>query len=81
MTPGIQQIHTSFLRAAARSHLRERGLSYRLAAPLLGVHFTHLHYVMSGKRDSVSLLEKILRLPSATESLPGPTHFLRLSNS
>ena len=49
--------------AICREILRDRDLTLRAAAPLLGVHFGHLHKVLSGKRDSASLLKRIWRLP------------------
>lgn len=46
--------------------LRDKGWSLRTAAPLLGVHFTHLHYVLQGRRKSRRLLAAIEELPSRT---------------
>ena len=39
--------------------LKSAGLSYRQAAPLLGVTYVHLSYVLNGHRDSRSLLRRI----------------------
>lgn len=39
--------------------LKKAGLSYRKAAPILGVHFTHLDRVLQGRRESKSLLKRI----------------------
>lgn len=39
--------------------LKGLGLSYRKAAPILGVHFTHLDRVLQGRRESKSLLKRI----------------------
>ncbi len=41
-----------------------KGWTCRTAAPLLGVHFTHLHKVLIGRRESQSLLNRVLALPS-----------------
>lgn len=49
---------------AAKKHLHEIGWSYRTAAVVLGVHFTHLARVLTGKRTSKSLLRRIYDLPS-----------------
>ncbi len=47
--------------------LKEKGYSYRRAAPLLGVHFTHLDRVLQGHRESASLLRRIEELPARKE--------------
>ena len=43
--------------------LREKGWSYRTAAPVLEVHWTHLNRVLQGERISKSLLKRIEALP------------------
>lgn len=43
--------------------LKQRGWSYRAAAPLLGVTYQHICLVMTGKRQSRRLLAKIEKLP------------------
>ena len=43
--------------------LREKGWSYRNAAPVLGVHFSHLDRVLQGHRESKALLARIESLP------------------
>lgn len=39
--------------------LKERGWSYRTAAPVLGVQFSHLFRVLKGERKSSALLKRI----------------------
>lgn len=39
--------------------LKKHGLSYRRAAILFGVHFTHLDRVLQGRRESQALLDQI----------------------
>jgi len=46
-----------------RSMLRAKGWTLRTAAPLLGVHFSHLHHVLTGSRHSAALLARIEKLP------------------
>jgi len=46
-------------RNAAKQKLKNLGLSYRKAAPLLGVTYPHLSYVLNGHRDSRRLLQAI----------------------
>lgn len=46
-----------------RDDLRRKGWSLRAAAPLLGVHFSHLHHVLKGRRESRALLARIEHLP------------------
>lgn len=43
--------------------LHDKGYSLRLAAPVLGVHFRHLHEVLQGRRKSRRLLRAIEALP------------------
>ncbi len=47
----------------AKQVLKAKGYSYRQAAPVLGVHFTHLAKVLTGDRISASLLRRISDLP------------------
>jgi hypothetical protein len=48
---------------AAKRALAIRGWSYRTAAPLLHVKFTHLAKVLAGYRQSRALLQRIDALP------------------
>lgn len=48
---------------AAKAHLRAGGWTYRTAAPELGVHWAHLAKVLTGRRTSRALLERIHQLP------------------
>lgn len=50
----------------AKKSLRTKGWSYRTAAPLLGVHYTHLCQVLTGRRKSRRLLAAIEALPIRT---------------
>lgn len=52
-------------RALAKRTLKERGWSYRRAAPRLGVTYQHLCLVLTGRRESSRLLEQIANLPEA----------------
>lgn len=47
----------------AKAKLKDLGWTYRAAAPVLGVHFTHLCLVLNGHRVSRRLLTKIAQLP------------------
>ena len=47
----------------AKQVLKARGWTYRQAAPVLGVHFTHLAKVLTSRRVSASLLRRISELP------------------
>lgn len=49
-------------RTAAKRRLKEVGLSYRSAAPRLGVCYQHLCSVLNGRRESQRLLKKIEEL-------------------
>lgn len=44
--------------------LRKKGYSLRTAAPLLGVHFGHLHQVLQGRRESRRLIRAVEALPT-----------------
>lgn len=48
---------------AAKRQLKAKGWSYRSAAPRLGVTYQHLAFVLTGRRQSRSLLERIAELP------------------
>jgi lambda repressor-like predicted transcriptional regulator len=50
-------------RERAKESLKRKGWSYRKVAPSLGVHWTHLARVLTGKRDSRRLLRAIEGLP------------------
>ena len=52
----------------ARKSLSLKGWSYRTAAPELGVHWTHLAKVLTGKRESRRLLASIHTLPKREEA-------------
>ena len=56
ITPALQR---------ARRVLKEKGWSYRRAAKPLGVHYSHLCLVLTGKRQSRSLLQRIEKLRRA----------------
>ena len=47
----------------AKQILNDKGWSYRTAAPVLGVHYTHLARVLTVVRASKSLLRRIQTLP------------------
>lgn len=47
----------------AREHLRQAGWSYRTAAPVLRVHWSHLAQVLTGRRKSDRLCKAVLSLP------------------
>lgn len=65
MSPGNQKIPLE----VAKQVLRDRGYSYRQAAPLLGVCYQHLSEVLNGHRPSGRVLRKISALP-AREKTP-----------
>jgi transcriptional regulator with XRE-family HTH domain len=54
-----------FARELAKVTLKNRGWSYRRAAPRLGVSYQHLSDVLNGKRHSDRLLRAINKLPPA----------------
>ncbi len=58
MSPGNQKIPLE----VAKQVLRDRGYSYRQAAPLLGVCYQHLSEVLNGHRPSGRVLRKISQL-------------------
>lgn len=47
----------------ARKHLLDTGWSYRTAASELGCSFTQLAHVLTGRRRSKSLVDRVLALP------------------
>ena len=59
-----------------KKELKNKGWSYRRAAPLLEVHWEHLYMVANGKRKSRRLELKIQRLPNYSEFVAKhPTFF------
>jgi hypothetical protein len=52
----------------AKQRLRERGWSYRRAAPVVEVSFSHLAHVLRGFRESRALLKRIEDIPPALGS-------------
>lgn len=56
-------IHLMFTRERAKQALKTKGYSYRVAAPDLGVSYQHVCLVLTGKRESKRLLQKIFTLP------------------
>lgn len=48
---------------SAREELKRKGWSYRTAAPFLGVSYQHICLVLTGKRISQILLDRIFSLP------------------
>jgi hypothetical protein len=54
--------------ANAKKLLKDRGWSYRTAAPRLGVTYQHLAFVLTGRRQSRSLLERIEAIPTRQEA-------------
>jgi hypothetical protein len=51
----------------AKQIMRQRGWSYRAAAPRLGVCYQHLALVLTGRRESRRLLHAISKLPARKE--------------
>ena len=49
----------------ARAALRRKGYSYRRAAAALGCSFTHLSHVLTRRRESRRLLNRIAALPES----------------
>jgi hypothetical protein len=48
----------------AKRKLKDGGWTYRSAAPVLGVSFVHLAYVLNGQRASRRLLARVMALPA-----------------
>jgi len=53
-----------FTREQAKVTLKDKGWSYRTAAPRLGVTYQHLSLVLNGQRSSNRVLNKIGQLPN-----------------
>jgi hypothetical protein len=49
----------------AKQHLKDAGLSYRTAAPKLGITYQHLNLVLNGHRQSRRVLQQIMSLPKS----------------
>lgn len=64
-----RQATNAAARERARQLLKQRGYSYRRAAPVLGVHYSHLALVLTGKRQSRRLLRRIEQLPPAKQEV------------
>jgi hypothetical protein len=56
------RVATASIAQEAKRHLRRLHLSYRAAAPLLGVTFQWLSDVLNNRRTSVRLIHSILNL-------------------
>lgn len=54
--------------AVIATELRAKGWTMRPAAALLGVHWSHLHRVLSGERHSRSLLSRVEQLPKRKQA-------------
>jgi hypothetical protein len=61
MKQSPREIHYAFLLALAKCRMRSTRLTYRDCAPVVGVNYSHLHRVLTGRRESLSLLERLLR--------------------
>jgi hypothetical protein len=55
---------------AAAAALRVKGWTLRPAAKRLGVSTTHLHYVVTNRRTSASLLRRVANLPANPNRQP-----------
>lgn len=53
---------------AARKHMADTGWSYRSAAPVLGITWQHLAHVLTGRRESRSLIARVRSLPNRRKS-------------
>lgn len=53
-----------FTREQAKVTLKDKGWSYRTAAPRLGVTYQHLCLVLNGQRASKRVLTEINKLPA-----------------
>ena len=58
--------------AAAKKILKERGWTYRSAAPVCQVKFEHFGKVLCGLRTSAILLQRISAIPPRPAALPVP---------
>ena len=56
-----------FTRIHAKHKLKHLGLSYRKAAPMLGVTYQHLSFVLNGHRQSRRLITAIQSLETKNE--------------
>ncbi len=69
MTQQMQAKNTGRFQPTSKGHVRHKriltanGWSRRAAAPLLGVHVSHLDLVLNGHRTSRRLLDRIEDLP------------------
>lgn len=54
----------------ARQHLKHTGWSYDAAAKALGVSTSHFSIVLTGARESRSLIERVLSLPDNPDRRP-----------
>ena len=52
---------------SAKNLLKQKGWSYRAAAPVLSVTYQHLSEVLNGKRPAARLLAAIKRLPKRSQ--------------
>ena len=68
MTTLLHPISKPVLRA--RGHLATTGWSYRSAAEHLGCSFTQLAHVLTGRRQSQSLVARVLALPNRKPAKP-----------
>ena len=55
-------LETAFRRTIAKACLREVGHTYRSAAGKLGRSYQHLSDVLNGKRESRTLINRVLAL-------------------
>lgn len=62
------------LLAQAKKTLKERGWTYRAAAPVCRVKFEHFGKVLCGLRDSGVLLRRIAEIPPRAEFQPNETN-------
>lgn len=58
----MQEENSTQILTTAKSHLRSLGLSYRMAAPIVGVTYQHLSLVLNGHRISLPLIRRVLDL-------------------
>ena len=59
----LKRQYQAFQAAVARGTLKARGWSYRAAAPVLGVTYQHLCYVLNGHRASRRVMASIHSIP------------------
>ena len=70
----MKQHNAKLARSLAKQLLKDRGYSYRTAAPALGVCYQHLAFVLNGQRQSLRLLKRI------SDLLPAPAKGERGAN-